>query len=405
MNMTENTLAHFCKRYRYTGQVLAGAYSPELKKSLSQAIVHLEGLGKIGSPIIPYIAAWRAEGGHIWYEYTGPRLHRLLGTKTAALSDAVRTNIITRYLYKTHKNPPSVDRIIRDRQQLDRMRDALRRRAERGGAVEAVYEFDVNGKPLWLKDLARIESHERDGIVLSYGSLINVTKEMRLEERLFELQGELSFHKDNLELLVAERTKDLRQAQLDVVRRLAQAAACRDGDTGSHIKRLSRYCAILGRSAGLSKKANWILFHAVPMHDIGKLGIDDSILRKPGPLSFQEFEVIKSHCQVGAELLQESSSSLLQVARSIALTHHERWDGSGYPQGLARLQIPLASRITSICDVFDALTSERPYKPAWRFEDAVHEVKRLKNIYFDPKLVDLFEKNIPKIKRVCQSPL
>lgn len=399
--MTENLLTCIRKRYNYTGRILAGSYSRGLQRNLSQAIVHLEAMERIGSPIIPYIAAWRPEGGHIWYEYTGSRLHKLLGLKTAELSDAFRDNIITRCLYRTQKNPPSIDKIVRDRPQLERMRGSMRRMAERGGAVEAVYKIDVNGSPVWLKDLARIETHDQDRIVISYGSLIEVTKEMQLEERLSELQEELSFHKDNLEIIVAERTRDLRRAQLDVVSRLTQAAACRDGDTGSHIKRLSQYCAILGRSLGLSKKANWVLFHAVPMHDVGKLGIDDSILRKQGPLSTREFEIIKTHCQVGADLLGGSSSSLLQVAKSIALTHHERWDGSGYPLGLAKFQIPLASRITAICDVFDALTSERPYKQAWRFDDAVREVTRLSNIYFEPRLIDLFVKNLPEIKRIC----
>ncbi len=397
--MTENTLGYFRKRYNYTGRILSGSFSGALQRNLSQAIVHLEALDRIGSPVIPYIAAWRPDGGHIWYEYAGSRLHALLGLKTAELADAFREHIITRCLYRLQKTPPAVDKIIRDRPQLDRMRGAMRRIAERGGAVEAVYKIDVNGSPVWLKDLARLEMHGQDRVVLSYGSLIDVTKEMQLEERLSEVQEELTFHKDNLELLVARRTRELHRAQLDVVSRLTQAAACRDGDTGAHIKRLSRYSAILGRSFGLSKKANWVLFHAVPMHDVGKLGIDDSILRKQGPLTRHEFEIIKTHCRVGADLLG-GGSTLLEVARTIALTHHERWDGSGYPQGLTERQIPLASRIASICDVFDALTSERPYKKAWGFEDAVGEVERLGNIYFDPQLVKVFLKNLPEIKQV-----
>jgi putative two-component system response regulator len=401
--MTEDILSSFRKRFNYTGIILAGPYSKELKHNLSQAIVHLEALERIGSPIIPYIAAWRPDDEHIWYEYTGLRLHSLLGLKTTDLADAFRANIITRCLYRNQKNPPAIDKIIRNRSQIDIMRNSMRRVAERSGAVEAVYKIEANNGPVWLKDLARIEIHNRDGVVLSYGSLIDVTKEMLLEEKLIEVQSELSFHKENLEFIVIERTKELRKAQLDVVSRLAHAAAYRDGETGAHIKRLSQYCGILGRSFGLSKKANWALFHAVPMHDVGKLGIDDSILRKPGPLSSNEFEIIKTHCQVGADLLGGSDSFLLTVAKTIALSHHERWDGSGYPQGLTEWQIPLASRITSICDVFDALTSKRPYKRAWDFEDAVSEVTRLRSIYFDPKLVDLFMENLPKIKKIFQT--
>lgn len=392
----------FPKQHTYAGRILTGPYSSELQQTLTQTILHLEALEGMGSPIIPYIAAWRVDGEHIWYEYAGPRLHAMLGLKLSELASAFRANILSRCLYRTQKNPPSIDKIIRHRPQLDRLRSSMRRLAERLGTVEAVYKIDVNGTPIWLKDMARVERYESDGIVLSCGSLIDVSKEMQLEERLVEIQGELSRHRENLEGIVIERTRELRTAQLDVVNRLALAAACRDSHTGGHIKRLSKYCAILGRSYGLSKEATRVLFHAVPMHDVGKLAIDDAILRKQGPLTSQEFETIKTHCRVGADLLGGSGSALLQVASAIALTHHERWDGSGYPQGLAKVTIPLASRITTICDVFDALTSERPYKPAWTFEHAVQEVALLRNRHFDPQLVDLFLGKLPEIKRVYE---
>ena len=327
-------------------------------------------------------------------------MQELLGFHTTGLAGALRDNILTRCLYRIQRNPPAIDKIIRDKAQIERLREAMRRMAERGGGVDAVYKFEVNGNPLWLKDLARIEIHGQDRIVLSYGTMIDVTKEMQLEETLVEVKGELEFHKENLESLVEERTRELKKAQLDVLARLTQAAAFRDGDTGAHLKRLSLYCTVLGPSCGLSRNANDVLFHAVPMHDVGKLGIADSILQKQGPLSTDEFEIIKTHCQLGSDLLSEGKSNLLQVAQAIALTHHERWDGSGYPQGLVSRQIPLASRITSVCDVFDALTSERPYKKAWNFEDAVDEIRRLREKHFDPTVVDAFVKNIPRIKKV-----
>ena len=401
--MTENHSSLFGNPDRYAGRILSGPYSSKLKKRLVSSIDHFKALEQVGTPIIPYIAAWLPDGGgHIWYEYAGARLTQLLGFHTTEVAGALRDNILTRCLYRIQKNPPAIDKIIRDKAQIERLRDAMRRMAERGGRVDAVYKFDVNGSPLWLKDLARVEVHDQDRIVLSYGTLIDVTKEMQLEETLVEVQCELEFHKENLESLVEERSRDLKKAQLDVLARLTQAAAFRDGGTGAHIKRLSQYCAVLGRSYGLSKNANTVLFHAVPMHDVGKLGIADSILQKQGALSHEEFEIIKTHCQVGSDLLSEGRSTLLQVAQTIALTHHERWDGSGYPQGLTKRQIPLASRITSICDVFDALSSERPYKKAWRFEEAVDEIWRLRKTYFDPNLVDIFIKNIPQIRKVYQ---
>ena len=398
--MTENIFSLFDKWDNYTGRILPGSYSATLKKNLVSSIVHFKALERLGTPIIPYIAAWLPVGGHIWYEYAGSRLNELLGFHSTEVAVALRENILSRCLYRIQKNPPGIDKIIRDKPQIERLRGALRRMAERGGGVEAVYKFDVNGIPLWLKDLSRIEVHDQDRVVLSYGTLIDVTKEMQLEETLVDVQCELQFHKENLETLVEDRSRELRKAQLDVLTRLAQAAAFRDGGTGAHIKRLSRYCAVLGSAYGLSKNANTVLFYAVPMHDVGKLGIADSILQKQGALSHDEFTIIKTHCRVGADLLSEGRSSLLQVAQTIALTHHERWDGSGYPQGLADRQIPMASRITSICDVFDALTSERPYKKAWSFEDAVDEIRRMRKTYFDPRLVDLFLRNIPQLKKV-----
>lgn len=401
--MTEKEPTISGNQANYTGKILNGPYSSTLKRNLISSIANFKALEQSGSPIIPYIAAWLPDdGGHIWYEYAGARLHELLGANTTDAAGTLRDNILTRCLYRIQKNPPSIDKIVRDRAQIERLRETMRRMAERGKGVDAVYKIAVNDGYLWLKDLARVEMHNRDRVVLSYGTLIDVSREMQMEESLVEVQEQLEFHKQNLEFLVEERTMELKKAQLDVLNRLTQAAAFRDGGTGAHIKRLSLYSIILGKSYGLSKSANAVLFHAVPMHDVGKLGIADSILQKQGPLSKEEFEIIKSHCQVGADLLSNGKSTLLQVAQTIALTHHERWNGSGYPQGLKNLQIPLASRITSICDVFDALTSERPYKKAWQFEDAADEVMRLSEIYFDPKLVDIFKKNIPQIKKVYQ---
>lgn len=398
--MTEKNFSYPSSREKYAGKILSGPYSFELKEKLVSSIAHFKALDGNGSPIIPYIAAWLPEGGDIWYEYAGARLRELLGLHTYEVAGALRENILSRCLYRIQKKPPTIDKIIRDREQIERLRSDMRRMAEKGGGVDAVYKFYVNGRPLWLKDLARVEMHDRDRVVLSYGTLIDVTKEMQLEETLFEVQYELEFHKTNLETLVEERTREVAKAHLDVLARLTLATAFRDGSTGDHIKRLSRYCTLLGKSFGLSKSALNLLFHAVPMHDVGKIGIADSILQKQGPLTHEEFEVIKTHCQVGSELLSEGNSPLLRMAQSIALNHHERWDGSGYPQGLANRQIPLPSRITAICDVFDALTSVRPYKEAWPFETAVEEIWSLRETYFDPELVELFMKNVPQLRKV-----
>jgi HD-GYP domain-containing protein (c-di-GMP phosphodiesterase class II) len=201
---------------------------------------------------------------------------------------------------------------------------------------------------------------------------------------------ELARHNRELEMRVRERTEELRQTHLEVIRRLAQAAEWRDDNTGLHITRMSRLVYRLARRAGLDDDAAEMLMHASTMHDIGKIGIPDRILLKPGPLEPAEWEHMKTHTMIGAQLLTGSRAPTIQLAEMIARTHHERWDGSGYPAGLAGEEIPLPARICSICDVFDALVSERPYKSAWPVAKALDEIRSLSGSAFDPRLVELF---------------
>lgn len=200
-----------------------------------------------------------------------------------------------------------------------------------------------------------------------------------------------------LEEQVKARTKEILQTQREIVQRLGRAAEFRDTGTGAHIARMSHYAAQLGRAAGMSEEDCDVLLQAMPMHDIGKLGIPDSILLKPGHLTDAEWEVMKSHPKIGADLLSGSHSKLLQMAEMIALTHHERWDGTGYPNGLKGEAIPLVGRICSICDVFDAMTTVRPYKLAWPVEKALNEMARMAGSHLDPALFKLFEQILPQI--------
>jgi putative two-component system response regulator len=193
-----------------------------------------------------------------------------------------------------------------------------------------------------------------------------------------------------LDSRVKERTKELRDTQLEIIYRLSRAAEYRDNETGLHIKRLSHLCRILASACGCNDETSELIFNASPMHDIGKIGIPDSILLKPGPLDAQEWKIMQTHTTIGAEILSGHESLLIKMGGLIALTHHEKWDGSGYPQGLAQLNIPLAGRIVAICDVFDALTSKRPYKDAWPPNEAFEEIGAGKGCSFDPKLVDAF---------------
>jgi cyclic di-GMP phosphodiesterase len=193
-----------------------------------------------------------------------------------------------------------------------------------------------------------------------------------------------------LEVNVDARTREIRETRLEVIRRLGRAAEYRDNETGMHIIRMSLAASILGRAVGLSHEQCELLLNASPMHDIGKIGIPDRILLKPGPLDPDEWAIMKRHPSIGAELLSGGSSDLMQMAETIAHCHHEKFDGSGYPRGLEGEQIPLAARIVAVCDVFDALLSKRPYKAPWTVDDALAELDKRAGSHFDPDLVTKF---------------
>ncbi len=211
------------------------------------------------------------------------------------------------------------------------------------------------------------------------------------------LNKAISQHNETLEETVKIRTRQLKETQLEIVNRLAQAAEHRDNETGSHIIRMSHYAMTLGRAYGLSEEETDTLFHATPMHDVGKLGIPDRILLKPGKLDAEEWEIMKQHTVIGAQLLSGSQSPILQMGEMIALTHHEKWDGSGYPNRLSGEDIPLVGRICAIADVFDALSSKRCYKEAWPLDQTLQEMRSLSGTHFDPHLMRMFDDLLPVI--------
>ncbi|MDP1529708.1 MULTISPECIES: HD-GYP domain-containing protein [Comamonadaceae] len=192
-----------------------------------------------------------------------------------------------------------------------------------------------------------------------------------------------------LEEMVRARTEELHRTRLQVVQRLGMAAEYRDEETGYHILRMSHVCALLARAVGWSELDCDLILSASPMHDIGKIGIPDAIMLKPGKFEPHEWDIMKTHATIGAKLLDGDDSTLMRMAREIAVTHHEKWDGSGYPNGLAGEAIPQAGRIAALADVFDALTSVRPYKKAWTVEAAVDLIKANSGQHFDPQLVEV----------------
>lgn len=244
---------------------------------------------------------------------------------------------------------------------------------------------DFLNKPFMLPELqARIKSLSK--VKLYHDFLKNYQK--KLEEEVVKKTADLL--KANLDLKIAyEEIKDL---SLETIYRLAKAAEYRDEHTGYHIQRIAHYSVAIGVHLGLSNDALDVLRYASPLHDIGKLGIPDAILLKPGALTASEWEIMKMHSIIGAEILSGSKIRYLKAAEKIARYHHEKWDGTGYPEGLRGEKIPLLARITALADVFDALTTDRPYRKAMKIEEALEIIKSGRGSHFDPLLVDTFFK-------------
>ena len=240
--------------------------------------------------------------------------------------------------------------------------------------------------------------------------LINVANALRRRK----LEIENAMHRENLEEVVRTRTialqqalewlerseKELRLSREETIQRLAIAAEYRDSSTAQHIQRMSHYCELLARRYGLSPERCDLIRTASPMHDIGKIGTPDHVLLKPGKFTPEEFKVITQHTEIGYRILAGSDSELLKVAALIAWTHHERFDGTGYPRGLKGETIPLEGRITAIADNFDALTTQRVYKPAYDFDHAKELMLKERGKHFDPELLDIFFDSMEEITRI-----
>jgi putative two-component system response regulator len=189
---------------------------------------------------------------------------------------------------------------------------------------------------------------------------------------------------------VAEATQEILEREREMIVRLSRAAEFRDPETGAHIQRMANYSRLIAQQLGLSQQEQELILRAAPMHDVGKIAIPDSILLKPGRLDEEELKIMRTHAEKGYEILQGSKSSLLDSAALIAWTHHEKWDGSGYPRGLKGEDIPLHGRIVAVADVFDALTTERPYKKAWEIGRAVQFLQDGAGTHFDPDCIQAF---------------
>jgi len=245
-------------------------------------------------------------------------------------------------------------------------------------------------------DIAQLKKYAQD-LAEVYKSEKEKGEELQISEQQLEKYAD-DLNKTILELKATH--KELQEAYLDTIYRLVLAAEYRDEDTGNHIVRMSRYCALIAEKLGLPAKEVQNILYAAPMHDVGKIGIPDSILLKPGKLTDEEFDIIKMHSTIGAKILANSKAEILNVAEKIALSHHEKWNGKGYPQGLSGDNIPLVGRIVGLADAFDALTSKRPYKDPYPVEMAIDIIKQERGQHFDPDMVDVFMENIDEVLKI-----
>ncbi|MGH2679308.1 MAG: HD domain-containing phosphohydrolase [Actinomycetota bacterium] len=233
---------------------------------------------------------------------------------------------------------------------------------------------------------------------LAAGARDFLTKPLDVDEVLLRIQNmldirfltnELKTKNLTLEDRVLERTRELEESHIETFERLALAAEYRDDDTGQHTRRVGRMAALLGQELGLASELVELLERAAGLHDVGKIGVPDSILLAPRKLTSEEFDIVKTHTVIGAKILSGSRSPLMRMAEEIAWSHHERWDGGGYAGAIAE-EIPLMGRITTVADVFDALTHQRPYKEAWPLDRAIEEIRQQRGDQFDPDIVDAF---------------
>lgn len=234
---------------------------------------------------------------------------------------------------------------------------------------------------------------------LSLGAVDYITKPINPAITLQRVSTQLAIYNQerHLEKLVQERTQQLNESRLEIIRRLGRAAEYKDNETGLHVVRMSHYARIIANRIVDNEAWSELIFQAAPMHDIGKIGIPDHILLKPGKLDEKEWKLMRKHPKIGHDIIGSHDSPLLQMAADIAMAHHEKWDGSGYPKGLAKESIPLAARIIAVADVFDALTTVRPYKTAWPVPDAVAFIQSEAGAHFDPQVVEAFTDSLPEL--------
>jgi len=392
----------------YCGCILSGDYSVELKRRVADYIDHYRVFEDTGSAAILYIAAWQGEKEKIWYEFASQRFMKLLGCKNSDVAEVFRDSIIDRRIYKGLDVDVGIRKEVKNREELNYVREELREEGKKAGTIEAVYKLSVNNNgAIWLKDQATVEIYEQDRICLSLGFLTIVSKEMeaedelkkhhdQLEEIVHERTAALTILNDQLKQEIAERKlaeEKLRQSYAklqrnldEIVHAMSLTAEKRDPYTAGHQKRTTELAMALAGEMGLCEHQIKGIQMAGLIHDMGKISIPAEILSKPGKLNEVEMQLLRRHPQAAFEILK--NIDFPWPVDLIVLQHHEKMNCSGYPQGLAGEDILLEARILCVADVVESIESHRPYRPGLGIDKALEEISKNRGILYDQDVVD-----------------
>ncbi len=393
----------------YHGSILlSDNYSASLRHRLAECIKCYRAVENTGSVAMLYIAAWEGNDKRIWYEYVGRDFITLFGCEQHEIGEVFRKSVKDRRIYKDLDVEVGVQKQIKSHDEINNAWEELREEGKKAGTIEAVYKITIGqGNTIWLKDQATIEVYEQDNICLSLGVLTIVSKEMEAEDKLKK-------HHDLLETIVQERTAELtklnRQLQQEIEERkrtqkklshsylqlqqsldkivhaMSLTLEERDPYTAGHQKRTTDLSLAIAREMGLPEHETKGLQMAGLIHDMGKISVPGEILSKPGCLNNAELQLIKRHPQVAYDILNKIDFPW--SVDQIVLQHHERLDGSGYPQGLSGGEILIESRILGVADVVETMETHRPYRPSLGRDAALEEISKHRGILYDPEVVD-----------------
>ncbi len=399
--------AHLNKDYH--GRILlSGRYSIALRQRLAECITCYQAFENTGSAAMLYIAVWKGNDKRIWYEYAGKYLLSLFGCEHHEIADVFRKSVLDRRIYQDLDVAAGMEKQVQNQDEISSTWEELRQEGVKSGTIEAIYKITLGqGNKIWLKDQATIEAYQQDNMYLSLGMLTVVSKEIAAEDKLKE-------HHDLLENIVQERTGELQrlnkqlqqeiderkrtqkklsrsylqlQQSLDeIVKAMSLTLEERDPYTAGHQRRTTDLSLAIAKEMGLPEHETKGLQMAGLIHDMGKISVPGEILSKPGPLNDAELQLIRRHPQVAYDILHQIDFPWR--VDQIVLQHHEKIDGSGYPQGLSGTEILLESRILCVADVVETMETHRPYRPSLGRAAALEEITRNRGILYDPEVVD-----------------